>query len=311
MSISRNQAIEAGANLMIGVADVVHALTDGSPAASAILGLTPAEFPALDSDPAAMAIVQDAARATRFAQLTGRFASFVSEGTWSESLGDANSAWSDFAVGIQLLEGKEGCCLLSYTGVCNVPAESSKTLLDLYAGVSGRLSMDSGQPLTVTTLSALAGIAEKTLRMAANPQTKDHLRTTKDGNRTVILAEDAFQWLSRRADFKPSRYMTSSTSRPTFSSLILLSGYLRNVRRERGESLSELSNALGWSSGVADALSSAEAGTASADLLALQPKHLVQWAEHYEVFEPVEFSRQVFPLIAAAYADALLEAQLS
>lgn len=311
MSISLEAAVEAGTDLILGVAQVVYYLTDANPAAATIFGLAPEVYAGLALDPPQESALREAARGSRFPQLAGRLATYVREGVWSEGTPEVDDALSDLMVGVTLMLGKNGPCLIGPDGITQVSDASAEVMQLLQSAVSARLALDTNGPITVPMLAALAGVAEKTVRMAANPLNERPLKTKKDGASTFISAEDALEWLSRRGDFKPSRYYVSEGSRPKFSTVSGLAIHLRGVRAERAESIEALARALKWDDSAENAYARLEVGRAPADLNALHPQHLVQLAERYEIPQPVEFARECYPLIAAAYAEAVVREQLS
>jgi len=311
MSIQIETAVEAGTDLILGVATVVYYLTDANPAAGAILGLTQQEYADLAVISEDEQALREVARTTRFPQLAGRLAAFAREGVWSEGMGEAYDALSDLLVGVALLQGKDGPCLIAPDETCQVPALSAAMIQQLRLAVSARLTLDSDGLITVPMLAALAGVAEKTIRMAANPQNDRPLKTTKDGVSTFISAEDALEWLGRRADFKPSRYYTSKGGRPKFLSVSKLATHLRGAREERNETIQSVAKALSWGASTKNAYEQLEIGAAPTDLNVFQPSHLAQLAAHFDTPEPREFARECYPLIAAAYSDALVREQLS
>ena len=89
-----------------------------------------------------------------------------------------------------------------------VPDEIQKPIYQLNSAVVGRWNLDepeeAGGQLTIEELAALAGIAEKTLRSFTNPRSSNPLVITKLGHWTVIDGPDALNWLSKRADWKPT-----------------------------------------------------------------------------------------------------------
>lgn len=310
MSISAETAISAGTDLVLGVAQVVYYLTDANPAAAAIVGLEPDAYSDLAFDSSREAELRKIVDSSRFPQLAGRLAVYASEGLWLEGTGEVDDALSDLMVGVTLLQGKTGPCLIGPDGTTQVADASVEVLQQLFTAVSARLALDTSGLLTVPMLAALAGVAEKTIRMAANPQNERPLKTTKHGASTFIEADVALEWLSRRGDFKPSRYYFSDSRRPSFAGITGLAMHLRGVRDERGESIEAVGKALKWDSSTQEALALLEEGRAPTDLSALQPNHLVQLARHFEIPEPIEFARECYPFIAAAYSEAVVREQL-
>lgn len=90
--------------------------------------------------------------------------------------------------------------------------------------------------LTIYQVSLLANMDEKSVRNAANPRSKDPLRTTSDGTRTFVRISDARDWLSRRRGFVPTREGTTkeldSLPPQGFASTHAVGVFVKN-RRER------------------------------------------------------------------------------
>lgn len=309
MSFDRSSAESAAADLMLGLAEVIYYISNEAIAAGALLGVAPEAFRAYERGKGESP-VRDAARQTRLAGLAGLIAAYAKEGTWATGEGDFMDDLTDFEVAIELLNGKEGPCLIGPDHVWLVPEASANLLLEVHVAAQARLAIDRGSDITVPMLAALAGVSEKTIRMASNPNNDRPLKTVKDGSSTFIRSEDALEWLGRRSDFKPTRYFVSEGIRPRLGTFWSLAAHLKAVRTDRGMTIDSLAQALKWSPATAGAYSQIESARAPSDLAALQPQHLSQVAERFGIHEPVEFARENYALIAAAYGEALVKEQL-
>ena len=102
--------------------------------------------------------------------------------------------------------------------------------------------------LTLSHVALLANMDEKSVRNAANPKSKDPLKTFSHGSRTYVNAEDAKDWLSRRRGFKPTEYIDRLAERDLaqvgFRSASDFGTYLRTRREKLGKSPAELAATL-------------------------------------------------------------------
>lgn len=165
--------------------DVLHRYADGDEAAGKEISLSESELRSL------------CVKTYRYAWL----------GEQEERL-DINALVTDFNLFSQIIVHMRGLELPSggFTnfGTTN-GVENQLHVVALTNALNARYNLDNGSDLTIEQLAALAGLSEKTIRMAANPRHDGHLRTHKLGNRTVISADDALAWLEQRGDFRPSR----------------------------------------------------------------------------------------------------------
>jgi hypothetical protein len=67
--------------------------------------------------------------------------------------------------------------------------------------------------LTLNDVALLANMDEKSVRNAANPKHKNHLKTFNHGARTYVDVEDARAWLQQRRGFKPTVIVDKSAER--------------------------------------------------------------------------------------------------
>ncbi len=309
---TETEAIQSAAiDLLLAFAEVSIYFTDDIKAASAIVGnVDPDTYRMYAGQPTPNPL-RTAASQSRFVGLTRRMAHYVNEGVWADSHMDLLDALTDFRIGIELLNGKDGPCLIDCNETSLISENSSSILRQLHTAATARSAIDQGESITVPMLAALAGVSEKTVRMAANPNNERPLITTKDGAATLIKADAALEWLNRRGDFKPTRYFASEGSRPQLTSFWALAAHLLAVREERGLSIEEMAKALTWSTDTRNAYAQLERSQPPKDLAAFQPRHLEQLMRHLDIVEPVELARATYPLIATAYGEALAKEQLT
>lgn len=308
MSFTINGAGEAGADLALAIAEFLSYVTYDNKAAATLLGVETqavAAFLIGDGD-----VAREAARHSRIVHLAIDMATYARDGTWSTSQNDLMDALVDFEIATELLNGKQGPCLIGPDHAWLVSEDSSKVLREVLEAAQTRLAIDLGSDVTIPMLAALAGVAEKTLRMAANPNNDRALKTFKEGTSTLIKSEDALEWLGRRSDFKPTRYFASEGTMPRLVNFPSLGAHLADVRTARGWSIEAVGDALGWPDSLVADLAAIEKARAPQDLEDFTPKALATLAAHLGIHEPTEFAREHYPLIAKAYGEALALEQL-
>lgn len=309
MSFSTDTAAAAAADLALAIAQFLDYVTYDERASAALLGVETqamADFRTGDGN-----VAREAARHSRIVHLATHMATYAKDGSWSTSQNDLMDALVDFEIATELLNGKQGPCLIGPDHVWLVPEESCKVLREVVEAARARLAIDLGSDITIPMLAALAGVAEKTLRMAANPNNDRALKTFKDGTSTFITSEDALEWLSRRSDFKPTRYFVSAGAMPRLVNFPSLGAHLADVRKARCCSAKEVADALEWPDELVAALVAIESARAPDSLENFTPKALAALAAHLGVHEPTEFAKEHYPLIAKAYGEALAREQLT
>lgn len=308
MSFSVDNASASAADLALAIAQFLFYVTYDEKASAALLGVDAQAM--IDLRTGDGNVAREAARHSRIVHLATDMATYAKDGSWSTSQNDFMDALVDFEIATELLNGKQGPCLIGADHVWLVSEESSKVLREVLEAAQTRLAIELGDSVTIPMLAALAGVAEKTLRMAANPNNDRALKTFKDGTSTFIKSDDALEWLGRRSDFKPTRYFASAGAMPRLVNLPGLGAHLANVRKARGWSVENVGNALEWSEDLVADLVAIESAQAPDGLDEFTPKALVTLAAHLGIHEHTEFAREHYPLIAKAYGEALAREQL-
>lgn len=308
MSYTRDAASAAAADLTLGLARFLLYVTYDEKASAALLGVEPGDM--ADFRNGGGSVAREAARHARIVHLTDSMATYAKEGIWSTSQDDLMDALVDFEIATELLNGKHGPCLIGPDHGWLVPEASAKVLLEVLAAAQTRLALELGSDINFPQLAALSGVSEKTLRMAANPNNERPLKTYKDGASTFITADDALEWLSRRSDFKPTRYFVSDGAMPRLVNYLSLGTHLASIRTARGMSVEGVGAALGWPKKALAGLVAVESARAPESLDDFTPKALAALAAHLGIHEPNEFAREHFPIIARAYGEALAKEQL-
>lgn len=309
MSFTADTASAAAADLALALAQFLIYVTYDEKASAALLGV---ESQAMaDFQTGAGNVARDAARHSRIVHLATDMATYAKEGAWPTSQNDLMDALVDFEIATELLNGKQGPCLIGPDLVWLVSDDSAKVLREVLEAAQTRLAIDLGNNITIPMLAALAGVAEKTLRMAANPNNDRALKTFKEGASTFIKSEDALEWLGRRSDYKPTRYFAAAGSMPRLVNFPSLGAHLADVRTARGWSIEDVGDALAWTDALVADLGAVESARAPAGLEHFSPRALATLAAHLGIHESTEFAREHYPLIARAYGEAMAREQLT
>lgn len=234
---------------------------------------------------------------------SGLLADYAWGGQWTGDDNDLLDTLTEFSVVAELIghppHGPNGPLLGDQD--CN-------TLHKLLAATWARYYMDQGSDLDFEGLAALAGVADKTIRMAANPALPNALRTFKEGSRTLIKAADALAWLSQRKDFCVTR---AGPAQPAVLEAASLSTACRSWRENTGLSIDELSTELGWSVQQAEAYLSIESGQPRDVIEHFRPGALLALAQRLRMPEPSTFARDAYRVLALAHAETLTAQQLA
>jgi hypothetical protein len=170
---------------------------------------------------------------------------------------DVNNDWVDLATDTEMfLLGLPSFGLLEESGVDRsgwrpgldvclhvLRSAVARWMLDEEEGMPDFIPSDGGLQvgfLTLGHVALLANMDEKSVRNAANPKTKDPLKTFSHGSRTYVNTDDAKDWLSRRRGFIPTQYIDRLAERDLaqvgFRSATDIGTYLRTRREKLGKS---------------------------------------------------------------------------
>lgn len=194
------------------------------------------------------------------------------DGIW-----DTNENWEDFATDtLAFIDGLHSFFLLNESGidydlrlsthVTNLATARWK--LDSSEGTTDLLDTDgpyvSGSTLTLGDVALLANMDEKSVRNAANPKNKNHLRTFSRGARTYVAVEDARRWLVERRGFKPTTQVDRTAERDLtkvgFCSATDFGSYLVALRANKGQSISQVVKGISEPDLTAERLKALEKG---------------------------------------------------
>jgi hypothetical protein len=172
---------------------------------------------------------------------------FVTTGVWNET------GVEEFACELEALESLCRIDLGSPSGRTLAPSIDTSRLPSpqqmcqrVLEHAKVRLSLHHGNPLELTEIALLAGLAEKTVRMAANPKGKDRLVIFKEGHRTFVEPDEALRWLSSKAGFHHTVMLDQTRSARSYTSLESLAWHCKRLRHDAELSAPALFQKLEW-----------------------------------------------------------------
>ncbi len=180
------------------------------------------------------------------------------------------------------------------------PQQMCRQVLD---HCEARWSLYRGERIDLTQIAMLAGLAEKTVRMAANPKGKDPLVTTKDGHRTFVEPIEALRWLSTKPAFRPTVLTDRQPQLLTYSSVDSLAQHCRDLREKHGLTLAALMKRLKWSRPSQSAYRQLEAASPDLDPRPLTVSRLSQLGEALRVSDAGLFARNAALVLAPITID--------
>jgi len=144
----------------------------------------------------------------------------------------------------------------------------------------------------------LGGLAEKTVRMAANPKGKDPLVTFKDGHRTFVEPDVALRWLSTRTGFRPTVMLDQVRAVRSYPSPESLARHCKLLRDEAGLSHGTLFKQLGWSRPIQTAYRQLEDAAPDLDCRLLTVPQLHKLGRALRVSDAGAFARNAALVLA-------------
>jgi hypothetical protein len=168
-----------------------------------------------------------------------------------------------------------------------------------------RYALLQGDDLSIDQLAALARVAEKTVRMAANPKLENALKTEAGpANRTYVKAGAALEWLRRRKDFRETRLDANVDGQPAIRSPEDLAHVCGLFRKNADLSVAQLRQQLGWSARETLAYQNMESGQLDEKSNAFSPMRLVALANALAVPDARRFAQDAIQMIVTAQAKA-------
>ena len=251
----------------------------------------------------ALAATRDVLEQAGVDETAARLATYAWDGTWSGNDNNLLDALSELSTAAEATRGMfmlpDGSELYSQ--------EEAANLLLLQTAATARRELNEGESIRVEDLAALAGIAEKTVRMATNPKSSNPLQVTKQGHWTLITASDALAWLERRGDFKPTRMDTAT---PLLTTLSDLAEAIKERMARLGKTLQATAREVHFNKSTAAALEKLLASPTESDGTGLKPSQLKALADVLEFGDPVAFATKAYQLLAIAAADREIQREL-
>lgn len=189
-----------------------------------------------------------------------------------------------------------------------IPADARLKLKTAMDHLNAREALRHGSPLDLRQIALLAGLAEKTVRMAAMRTGEGpELATVRQDNRTWVEAAEALRWLSGKRNFRPTKFRElDRVQTPEPTTIAQLRWSLRTLREHKNLTTKELANRLKWDPQTVAEYRRLEEGANDPNFAILTVKRLLQVATLFEVSDPHAFARAAARIVANAAIDAEL-----
>ncbi|GHD72586.1 hypothetical protein GCM10007164_20370 [Luteimonas padinae] len=243
---------------------------------------------------------------TNLITTVGDLAVYAWEGEWRGSQSQLATALHEVGTISELLPAG----FMHPDGTDLIDIRQKQALERLINAAHARHALDDDEELSIEWLAALAGVAEKTIRAATSRGASNPIPVENRKHRAWIKAEDALAWLSRRPDFKPTRFRGDGPDQPLITDTATLAQTCKCWLEHAGTDATTLASTNGWPAEVTHALAAIAARKPEAAFTALSPALLKQFAEFTGMPQPGEFARQTYRLLALAHADARASADL-
>jgi transcriptional regulator with XRE-family HTH domain len=198
-----------------------------------------------------------------------RICDVVTTGVWQGTVSDMNTTRQDLMSFHWILQYPDALMaqfespFFLLPEICSIPLET----LDAF---EARRALLNNERLEIRALAALAGLSEKTVRMAAirrggNPE----LATFKDGARVYVSAAEVTRWLSTKPSFRPTTLVAPEDAvPPPPRSEAELGAYLQALRTRKKLSPQDLAALMRWTPAMTKTYMALEAGDREADVSA-------------------------------------------
>lgn len=236
----------------------------------------------------------------------GELAVYAWEGEWNHEPVRLEDALHEIGTVAELLRGN----LMLPDGSMLFGDEQKFAVNRIINAAHARKNLDEGHELTIEWLAALAGVAEKTVRAATSRSAANPIPVDNRKHRAWIDAADALAWLSRRPDFKPTRFRTDGPDQPLINDAATLAQTCKNWLAHADISTDSLATELNWTITATEALRAITDRRPEAAFEALSPALLKQFSERTGMPQPDEFARQTYRLLAIAHAESLAQSEL-
>ena len=210
----------------------------------------------------------------------GRVIDCLNTNVWHGDPSSLNATYAELTPFHGVLESNSALMSAVDDAIDQATASSVLQVLDIFFA---RVKLESHhEVLELPELAVIAGLAEKTVRMAAIGQDRNpDLVTFKDGSRTFVKPEEASRWLAtKNVDYRPINWSEEQFLPPVDpKDMDELGPYLRILREKLNESPADLGLRLGWSETTIEAYIAVEEGRAHNNLVLFTFELLVQLAQ--------------------------------
>ena len=240
-------------------------------------------------------------------KLVGKVADFLNTNTWD---GDSNDFWLTYIALfplLMLLEDNwhtrkgEPHMALQYAVDSAMDSNNAEKLFATLKTFSIRVALHQEKSeLTISELSFISGLAEKTVRMAAVGRDKNpDLVTYKVGSAIYISIEEARRWMTSKniECLPPSFIKDSALPLVEPETLPELGNFLWRARKAKNISSNSLAKQMNWSKKKFNAYLGIENGTPSKELLQFTPSELMVLAKKLVPDYPEELFRMMDKVI--------------
>lgn len=209
----------------------------GDDAHHALLGLGDAQDDAFADEELETQLMHATQTAKHTLPLVGLCATlheFAWGGTFPGSDTEISEHIHESAVLMDMLENGHAFLMHSGEEPFDASAAHVEALLNVCRAARCRWALHEGFDCSIREIATLAGVSEKTVRMAANPKKEGHLVTHSESGRTLIRPEHALDWLRRRNDFRETRYHVAPHASLNFRSAATLGADIQRLREGLG-----------------------------------------------------------------------------
>jgi hypothetical protein len=225
----------------------------------------------------------------------GRAFDFVCSGEWRSTLEDLVGVVNALEPFRAIVKADAICG--PYTDA--LIAEDDRTiLLQVLDALLARRWLASGSAMTLPQIAALAGLSEKTIRMAAVGRGRNpDLDSYRDGTTTKVKAEEAERWLGLRQNFKPTRIhgdINAINLSPRSNQQVAI--LLTALREKAGFSIDQLGHQLDWSPNKTEAYAKLEGAwwtSDDVDVSLFDVSTITRLARFLQIEPALEFVRAI------------------
>jgi hypothetical protein len=281
----------------------------GAGASERLIGMTPATKHAesLDSSGSAGIIIERSVVLSH----VGRIVDYLNTNVWH---GDPSNLWATLKELTALYGLLESPFAIINESENAIDGDSAAAIFEVLEEFFARVNFEfEDEALELKELALVAGLAEKTVRMAAVGQDKNpDLTTFKIGSRTYVTPEEAKRWLAtKKTDYRPIQYSEDQFLPPVDpKDLGELGGFLRDLREKSYATIDELANRLAWDDSTRIAYELIENSADDIDVSALQFDQMLQLSQAICPGESAELVRIIDSILHPIALEKRIAEQL-